>query len=111
MLLAAYDAVESLASLSSRVESRFRSDKKRTLKSAPVVGHNGFRYRVHSDWGIPDEPSRYPVKDCHEIWYAMIGANVPSLGEVKTSEQVYQKELIHKVAAAMGQTFRSQKLD
>lgn len=36
MLLAAYDAVESLASLSSRVESRFRSDKKRTLKSAPV---------------------------------------------------------------------------
>lgn len=53
MLLAAYDAVESLASLSSRVESRFRSDKKRTLKSAPVVGHNGFRYRVHSDWGIP----------------------------------------------------------
>lgn len=59
MLLAAYDAVESLASLSSRVESRFRSDKKRTLKSAPVVGHNGFRYRVHSDWGIPDKRGRH----------------------------------------------------
>ena len=73
MLLAAYDAVESLASLSSRVESRFRSDKKRTLKSAPVVGHNGFRYRVHSDWGIPDEPSRYPVKDCHEMVVDSLG--------------------------------------
>jgi hypothetical protein len=62
---------------------------------------------VKSEWTSHGEK----VKDCHEIWYAMIGANVPSLGEVKTSEQVYQKELIHKVAAAMGQTFRSQKLD
>jgi hypothetical protein len=49
------------------------------------------------------------VQDCHAIWYAMLGANVPALGEVKTSEQVYQKELIHKVAAAMGTSFTSER--
>lgn len=90
MLLAAYDAVESLASLSSRVESRFRSDKKRTLKSAPVVGHNGFRYRVHSDWGIPDEPSRYPVKDCHEMVVDSLGRIVLLTNHQKNNILIYK---------------------
>jgi hypothetical protein len=48
------------------------------------------------------------VADCHEIWYAMLGANVPAVGEVKTKEQVFQRELIHKVAQAMGITFKSE---
>jgi hypothetical protein len=48
------------------------------------------------------------VKDCYQIWYAMIGANVPALGEVKAAEKVYQKELIHKAAKAMGVTFKSE---
>ncbi len=60
---------------------------------------------IKSEWTSHGEK----VKDCHEIWYAMLGANVPALGEVKKTEQVYQKELIHKVAAAMGKTFSSQK--
>jgi arylsulfatase A-like enzyme len=46
------------------------------------------------------------VADCHEIWYAMLGANVPAVGEVKAKEQVFQKELIHKVAQVMGITFK-----
>lgn len=92
MLLAAYDAVESLASLSSRVESRFRSDKKRTLKSAPVVGHNGFRYRVHSDWGIPDEPSRYPVKDCHEMVVDSLGKIVLLTNHQKNNILIYNAD-------------------
>jgi len=49
------------------------------------------------------------VKDCHEIWYAMIGAKVPALGEVHSQEQVYQRELIHKVSALMGLNFQSAK--
>lgn len=49
------------------------------------------------------------VKDCHSIWYAMIGAQIPALGEVKSTEQVYQKELIHKVAEAMGVNFKSEQ--
>ena len=48
------------------------------------------------------------IKDCYQIWYAMIGANVPALGEVKVNEQVYQKELIHKTARAIGLTFKSE---
>ncbi len=49
------------------------------------------------------------VKDCHEIWYAMIGAKVPALGEVHGQEQVYQRELIHQVSALMGLNFQSAK--
>jgi hypothetical protein len=47
------------------------------------------------------------VKDCYQIWYAMIGANVPALGEVKSKEQVFQKDLIHKAAKAIGVNFKS----
>jgi ubiquinone biosynthesis protein Coq4 len=49
------------------------------------------------------------VKDCHEIWYAIIGAKVPALGEVHGQEQVYQRELIHQVSALMGLNFQSAK--
>jgi hypothetical protein len=38
----------------------------------------------------------------------MIGANVPALGEVKSKEQVYQKDLIHKAAKAIGVSFKSE---
>jgi hypothetical protein len=48
------------------------------------------------------------VKDCYQIWYAMIGANVPALGEVKAVEKVFQKELIHKAAKAISVTFKSE---
>ena len=34
--------------------------------NAPVVGHADFTYRVHQDWGTQD-PSKIPVKDCHEM--------------------------------------------
>ncbi|MHA8080073.1 phosphoglyceromutase [Aquirufa regiilacus] len=49
------------------------------------------------------------VSDCHEIWYAMLGAKVPALGEVNAQEQVYQRELIHKVSTLMGLKFQSVK--
>jgi len=49
------------------------------------------------------------IKDAHEIWYAMIGAGVNPLGEVKSNEQVYQKELIHKVAEIANLNFKSKK--
>jgi arylsulfatase A-like enzyme len=48
------------------------------------------------------------VKDCYQIWYAMLGANVPALGEVKSAELVYQKELIHQAAKAIGVSFKSE---
>lgn len=35
-------------------------------RSAEIIGHGDFRYRVHRDWGKLDA-RKYPVKDCHEM--------------------------------------------
>ena len=50
------------------------------------------------------------INDSHQIWFAMIGAGVEPLGEIKTNEQVYQKDLIHKVAKIGNINFASQKI-
>ena len=60
---------------------------------------------IKSQWTSHGEK----VKDCHEIWYAMLGAKVPAMGEVKSTEQVYQRELIHQVSTLMGLNFQSEK--
>ena len=62
---------------------------------------------VKSEWTSHGEK----VKDCHSIWFAMLGAKVPVLGEVKSSEQIYQRELIHQVSDIMGLKFSSQRLE
>ena len=62
---------------------------------------------IKSQWTSHGEK----VKDCFGIWYAMIGKNVPSSGEMKSTEQVYQKELIHKLSSAMGLKFTSEKVN
>jgi len=49
------------------------------------------------------------INDSHQIWYAMIGAGVDHIGEVSSNEQVYQKELIHKVAKLINVNFNSMK--
>jgi hypothetical protein len=49
------------------------------------------------------------INDSHQIWYAMIGAGVEPLGEVKSKEQVYQKELIHKLSKISNLNFSAKK--
>lgn len=49
------------------------------------------------------------VLDSHETWFAMLGKGVPASGEAKGPEQVYNKELIHRLASLMGLRFQSQK--
>ena len=39
----------------------------------------------------------------------MIGAGVEALGEVKSNEQVYQKDLIHKLSKISNLNFSSKK--
>ena len=39
----------------------------------------------------------------------MIGAGVEPLGEIQSNEQVYQKELIHKVSKIANLDFKSTK--
>jgi hypothetical protein len=50
------------------------------------------------------------VKDSHQIWYAMFGSGVENLGEITSSEQIFQKELIHKVAKIINVNFESVNL-
>ncbi len=69
-----------------------------------ITTDHGRGDKIKSEWTSHGEK----VKDCHEIWYAMFGANIPALGEVKMAEQVYQKDLIHIVADKMGIPFKSQ---
>lgn len=70
-----------------------------------ITTDHGRGDQVKTQWTSHGEK----VKDCHEIWYAMLGAKVPALGEVQTQEQVYQRELIHKVSELMGLRFQSIK--
>jgi phosphopentomutase len=68
-----------------------------------ITTDHGRGDKVKSQWTSHGEK----VKDCHEIWYALLGANVPTMGEVSLQEQVYQKDLIHIVAEKMGISFKS----
>ena len=51
------------------------------------------------------------ISDAHQIWYAIIGPKIPALGELKTSNQEYQKNLIHKLAKEINVNFKSRRLD
>ena len=32
----------------------------------PIIGHGTHKYKVDKNWGVQD-PSQFPVKDCHEM--------------------------------------------
>ena len=32
----------------------------------PIIGHGNYKYKVDKKWGVQD-PSQFPVKDCHEM--------------------------------------------
>ncbi|CAM4239560.1 phosphoglyceromutase [Cytophagaceae bacterium 50C-KIRBA] len=49
------------------------------------------------------------VQDSHEIWFAMLGARVASVGEVKQAAQIYQKDLIHLLAEKLQLKFKSER--
>ena len=43
------------------------------VKAAPdprkdtIIGHGGFRYRVHKDWVPPGQGRHHPILNCHEM--------------------------------------------
>lgn len=64
------------------------------LKSNPknkeqVIGHGGYRYRVHKDWGTLD--SSTPVKNCHEMVTDSKGRLIMITDEVKNNIIIYDK--------------------
>lgn len=44
----------------------FNIGKAKPILSNEVIGHNGFKYRVHKNWGDLD-PAKFPVNNCHEM--------------------------------------------
>lgn len=38
----------------------------RKTEENPIIGHGSYRYKVDKNWGVQD-PSQFPVKDCHEM--------------------------------------------
>ncbi|WP_338874157.1 6-bladed beta-propeller [Spirosoma sp. SC4-14] len=55
-----------------------------------VLGHNGFRYRVVSGWGVLDA-GKNPVNDCHEMVLDAKGRIILLTNETKNNILVYDK--------------------
>ncbi|MHA8067195.1 phosphoglyceromutase [Aquirufa sp. ROCK2-A2] len=70
-----------------------------------ITTDHGRGNKIKSQWTSHGQE----VKDSHEIWFALLGAKVEALGEVKSKTQVYQKDLIHRVSQLMGLNFQSEK--
>jgi peptidylamidoglycolate lyase len=56
----------------------------------PVFGHNGMRYRMDNKWGNLD-PSKYPVKDCHEMVQDGQGRIILLTNETHNNILIYDK--------------------
>ena len=67
LLLMGYDFLESIAVLSSRIDSALSKPKMSARKDLSLLGHNGYQYRLNEAWGKPDNSTEYPVRDCHEM--------------------------------------------
>lgn len=48
------------------------------------------------------------IKDCYQIWMAAMGPGIPAKGEVKTSQQLYQKQFAQTMAAILGMHFTAE---
>lgn len=47
------------------------------------------------------------VPDCNQIWFAAIGPKTPALGEIKTEEQLWQKQLAPTMARLLDLEFKA----
>lgn len=47
------------------------------------------------------------IPDCSEMWYAILGPGIPAMGEVKTEEQVWQKQFAAAMAEILGFEFKA----
>ena len=58
--------------------------------SEEVLGHGKFKYRAHKNWGNLD-PSKTPVKNCHEMVMDKKGRLIMITDEVKNNVLIYDK--------------------
>jgi len=71
-------------------------------KNLPIVGHGNFKYRVHKEWGAQD-PTKFPVKDCHEMVQDKRGRLILLTNETSNNVIIYDKS--GKVLTTWGDQF------
>lgn len=79
--------------------------------SEEVLGLGKFKYRVHKKWGTLD-PSKTPVKNCHEMVMDKKGRLIMITDEVKNNILIYDKN--NRVVSNPGGTapkYRKGKLE
>lgn len=63
-------------------------------------GKVGSAWKGHGFW----------VKGSGEAWLAMLGAGIPAAGELKTAQQVWQKQIAATIAMLLGESFETEHL-
>ncbi len=66
----------------------FPSIAKNQFEQGQLIGHGDFKYRVNASWGIQD-PSRIPVRDCHEMVQDKNGRLILLTNHIKNNVIIY----------------------
>ena len=69
-----------------------------------ILGHNGYKYKVHKAWGDLD-PAKTPVKNCHEMVLDSKGRLIMVTDETKNNIIIYDKS--GKLLGSWGSEFKS----
>ena len=95
---------------SAHAEDAMLADLWNTIQSIPqyknktsliITCDHGRGDKIKATW--TDHGSK--IEDAHEIWLAVMGPDTKSLGEIKTSGQLYQKQIAATIAQLLGFTF------
>lgn len=99
------DFLKTTASLAtgSLVIPHFYIGKSKPQLSDQVIGHGKFKYRVHKSWGDLD-PSKTPVKNCHEMVMDAKGRLIMVGDETQNNILIYDKS--GKLLDSWGTTFK-----
>ncbi|WKN32912.1 6-bladed beta-propeller [Porifericola rhodea] len=73
-----------------RPDLNFYIQKSKPKLGKDVLGHNGFKYRVHQEWGNLN-PSQTPVNNCHEMVMDSQGRLIMVTDETKNNIIIYDK--------------------
>ena len=47
------------------------------------------------------------IEDAYEIWFGVMGPNIPPGGEMKIADQLYQEQFAQTIAKILGYTFKA----
>ena len=72
------------------VPSSFYILPSKPVLSDTIIGHRGFKYKVHQNWGNLD-PAKFPVNNCHEMVMDSKGRLIMVTDETKNNILIYDK--------------------